>query len=59
MYWNTRQRETGDIRGFSAKLVEDRKFYVDKTSDRPVAMIHGGLHTLVPFAVEEEPTTDV
>ncbi len=50
---NTRHRETGDIPGFAAKLVEDMKFYADKTSKRPVARIHGGLHTLVPFAVED------
>ena len=53
VYRNTRQRETGDIPGYAAKLVEDRKFYADKTSERPVARIHGGLHTLVPFAVED------
>ena len=28
-------------------------FYVEKSSERPVARIHGGLHTLVPFAVED------
>ena len=33
--------------------MEDRKFYADKTSERPVAKIHGGLHTLVLFAVED------
>jgi hypothetical protein len=53
VYRNTRPRETGDIPGYAAKLVEDRKFYADKTSERPVARIHGGLHTLVPFAVED------
>jgi hypothetical protein len=53
VYRNTRQRETGEIPGYAAKLVEDRKFYADKTSERPVAKIHGGLHTLVPFAVED------
>ncbi len=53
VYRNTRQRETGDIPGFAAKLVEDRKFYADKTFGRPVARIHGGLHTPVPFAVED------
>ena len=53
VYKNTRQRETGEIPGYAAKLAEDRKFYADKTSERPVAKIHGGLHTLVPFAVED------
>ncbi len=48
-----RGRRTGDIPGYAAKLVEDRKFYADKTSKRPVSRIHGGLHTLVPFAVED------
>ena len=41
-YRNTRQRETGEIPGFASKLVEDMKFYADKTSEWPVAMIHGG-----------------
>ena len=30
-----------------------RKFYADKASERPVARIHGGLHTLIHFAVED------
>ncbi len=33
--------------------MEDRKFYAGKISERHVARIHGGLHTLVPFAVED------
>ena len=53
VYRNTRQRETCEIPGYAAKLVEDRKFYADKTSERPVPRIYGGLHTLVPFAVED------
>ena len=52
-YMNTRQRETREIPGYAAKLVEDRKFYADEVSERPVAKIHGGRHTLVPFAVED------
>ncbi len=50
---NTKQRETGEILGYAAKLVEERKLYADNTSERPVARMHGGLHTLVPFAVED------
>jgi hypothetical protein len=53
VYKNTKQRETREIPGYAVKLVEDRKLYADKTSKRPVARIHGGLHTLVPFAVED------
>ena len=41
-YMNTTQRETGEIPGFAANLVEDRKFYADMTSERPVARIRGG-----------------
>ena len=41
-YKNARQRETGGIPGYATKLVEDRKFYADKTSERLVARIHGG-----------------
>jgi hypothetical protein len=52
-YRNTRQRETEEIPGFAAKLVEDIKFYADKTSERPIARIHGGKHTLVPFDIED------
>jgi len=53
VYMNTRQRETRAIPGYAAKLAEDRKVYAYKTSERPVARIHGGRHTLVPFAVED------
>ncbi len=41
-YRKTRQRETGEIPRFATKLVENRKFYADKTSERPIARIHGG-----------------
>jgi hypothetical protein len=50
-YKNTRHRETGRFRGMQPS--EDNKFYADKTSERPVAMIRGGKHTLVPFAIED------
>ena len=53
VYMSTRQRETRVIPGYAAKLVEDKKFYADKTSERPVARIHGGRHTLIPFGVED------
>jgi hypothetical protein len=52
-YRNTRQRETREISGYAAKLVEDKKFYADKISEQHAARIHGGRHTLVPFAVED------
>jgi len=52
VYKNARLRETTEVPGYAAKLVEDRKFYADKVSERHVARIHGGLHTLIPFAVE-------
>jgi hypothetical protein len=52
-YRNTRQRETRESPGFVAKFVEDRKLYADKTSERAVAKIHGGKHTLVSFAIED------
>ena len=50
---NIRKRETGEIPGYAAKLAEDMKLYADMTSDRSVAKIHDGMHTLVPFAVED------
>ena len=53
VYRNTKLRETTEVHGYAAKLVEDRKFYADKASEQPVARIHGGRHTLVPFAVED------
>ncbi len=37
----------------SRALDEDRKFYADKSSVEPVANVHGGPHTLVPFALED------
>ena len=54
VYMNTRLREITKIPGYAAKQVEDRKFYADKTSERPFARIHGGLYTLIPFAVEDK-----
>ncbi len=32
VYMNTRLRETTEVPGYAAKLVEDRKFYADKAS---------------------------
>ena len=29
------------------------KFYVDNSSERLIARVHGGLHTLVPFVAED------
>ena len=51
IYRNTRHRETMTIHGYASKLVEYKKLYADKISERHVAKIHGGRHTLVPFAV--------
>ena len=45
VYRNTRLRETTGDPGYAGKLVEDRKFYADKASERHVARIHGGRHT--------------
>ena len=53
VYRNMRLRETTEVPGYAAKLVEDRKFYADKASERHVARIHGGRHTLIPFAVDD------
>jgi hypothetical protein len=34
--------------------VEDRKFYADRTSHQPIAVVHVGPHVLlVPFSVED------
>ena len=52
-YRNTRQGEAREIPGYAAKLVEDKKFYDDKISERLASRIHGERHTLVPFAVED------
>ncbi len=53
VYMNTRLRETTEVPGYAAKFIEEKKFYADKASERPVARIYGGLHTLIPFAVED------
>ena len=53
VYMNTRQWETRGIPWYAAKLVEDKKSYADKSSERPVAWIHGGRHTLVYFALND------
>jgi hypothetical protein len=53
-YRNTRQRETSrEIPGYAPELVENRKFYADKISERPDAKIHGRRQTLVPIVVED------
>jgi len=41
IYKNTRLRETPEVPGSAVNWVEDRKFYTDKASERPVARIHG------------------
>jgi hypothetical protein len=41
------------IPGYATKLVEDTKLYADKIYERHVAKIHGGIHTLAPFAVDD------
>ena len=53
VYMNMRHKETHGIPGYVAKVVEDMNFYADKSSERPVARIHEGRHTLAPFAVED------
>jgi len=48
----TRTLGKGRHTGYAAKLVEARKLYADKISERPAAKINGGRYTLVRFAVE-------
>jgi len=52
-YTNTGHRETWEIPRYATKLVEERKFYADKTSKRPVGRVHGGKRSLVPFAIKD------
>ena len=41
------------VPGYATKQREDRKFQVDRASTQPIAAIHGGSHSLVPFAMED------
>jgi hypothetical protein len=39
-YKSTRPRGTGSIPGYAVKLVEHRKYYADKKSERPMSICH-------------------
>jgi hypothetical protein len=52
VYRNTVLKKVAYIPGYAAKHVEDREFLADMNSTDPIAVIHGGPHVLVPFAVE-------
>ena len=53
VYKNTMLEKVAMVPGFAAKQAEDRNFLADKTSTRPISVVHGGPHILVPFAIEE------
>jgi hypothetical protein len=41
------------IPGYAVKQAEDRKLQADKSSRQPIAVMHGGPHIIVPFAIED------
>ena len=51
-YKNTVLQKIASIPGNEAKQAEDRKFLADRTPSQPIATPYGGLHVLVPFAIE-------
>ena len=53
IYRNTVMQRVSPIPGYAAKHADDRKLLADKTSAEPIAMVHGGPHVMVPFAMED------
>ena len=53
VYRNTILQGAGSIPEYVTKQAEDKKFYTDMTSNQSIALIHGGPHVLVPFAMED------
>ena len=53
VYRNTVMENVATTSGYVAKRAEDRKFLAGKTSPQPISVINGGLHILVPFAIED------
>ncbi len=53
VYRNTALKKVATIPGYAAKQAEEKKFQADKASTQPVSAVHGGLHILLPFAVED------
>ncbi len=53
VYRNTVLEKVATILSYAAKQLEDRKFLADKDSRQPIAVIYGGPHILVPFAIED------
>ena len=53
VYRDSILNKAASIPGYAAKQVEDRKFKKDADSPYPVSASHGGLHTLVPFVMED------
>jgi hypothetical protein len=53
VYMNTALERVATIPGFAAKQAEVKKFMADTTSNQPISAAYGGLHILVPFAIED------
>ena len=53
VYMNSILARVAAVLRLAAKKVEDAKFKTNKNSAHPVAAIHRGCHTFVPFAMED------
>ena len=53
IYMNTVLEKVATIPSYATKKAEDKKFQVDRTSNQPISLLHGGPHILVPFAIED------
>jgi len=52
VYNNIVLTNVATISRYATKQAEDKKFLDDRTSRQPIAIPHGGLHFMVPFAIE-------
>jgi hypothetical protein len=53
VYRNTVLEKVATVPGYAAKQAEERKFLADKNSRQTIAVIYGGPHILVLFAIED------
>jgi hypothetical protein len=52
-YKKTMLEKVATVPGYATKQAEDRIFWADKTSSKPISAVNGGPHILVPFAIED------
>ena len=53
VYRNTVLEKVATVLGYAAKQAEDKKFHANRTSSKPISLLHGGPHILVLFAIAD------